>query len=162
MSNDNSPSKNQLSVLEAAKALLADVRWRYPGEALRCPFMIALDDACNAAEMATEPARSFSQELASGSIVAFELKKARKALDRIADDATLWSQGMTAVINVARQVVGWGDGSKLTTEEMTEPLEKASRMQQVVESVRKGTDADLGDLDEAFAYRDQLRKTDEK
>lgn len=32
---------------EAAKALLADVRIRYPGEALRCPFMIALDEAVN-------------------------------------------------------------------------------------------------------------------
>jgi hypothetical protein len=44
------PSNQKLSVLEAAKALLADVRRRYPGEALRCPFMIALDDACNAHE----------------------------------------------------------------------------------------------------------------
>lgn len=29
----------------AAKALLADVRRRYPGEALRCPYMIALDNS---------------------------------------------------------------------------------------------------------------------
>lgn len=32
-------------LLEAASALLADVRRRYPGEELRCPFMRALDAA---------------------------------------------------------------------------------------------------------------------
>jgi len=32
---------------EAAKALLADVRRRYPGEELQCPLMQALDKALN-------------------------------------------------------------------------------------------------------------------
>lgn len=32
-------------VESAARALLADVRRRYPGEALRCPYMIALDNS---------------------------------------------------------------------------------------------------------------------
>ena len=32
-------------LLTAAEALLADVRRRYPGEPLRCPHMIALDQA---------------------------------------------------------------------------------------------------------------------
>lgn len=31
---------------DAAKALLADVRRRYPNEELRCPYMIALALAC--------------------------------------------------------------------------------------------------------------------
>lgn len=33
------------AVLKAATNLLADVRRRYPGEELRCPYMIALDAA---------------------------------------------------------------------------------------------------------------------
>lgn len=31
------------AVKDAAEALLADVRARYPGEALRCPYMVVLD-----------------------------------------------------------------------------------------------------------------------
>ncbi len=34
-----------LELLAAAKALLDDVRRRYPGEELRCPYMRALDTA---------------------------------------------------------------------------------------------------------------------
>lgn len=33
---------------QAARALLEDVRRRYPGEALRCPYMIELDAALQA------------------------------------------------------------------------------------------------------------------
>lgn len=32
-------------IFDAASALIADVKRRYPGEELRCPYMIALDDA---------------------------------------------------------------------------------------------------------------------
>jgi len=35
-------------VVKAAEALIADVRRRYPGEELRCPYMRALDDALRA------------------------------------------------------------------------------------------------------------------
>ena len=35
------------TVTEAGSALIADVRRRYPGEALRCQYMIALDEAIN-------------------------------------------------------------------------------------------------------------------
>jgi hypothetical protein len=35
-------------VVKAAEALIADVRRRYPGEELRCPYMRALDDAVRA------------------------------------------------------------------------------------------------------------------
>jgi len=34
-------------LLKAAEALLGDVRKRYPGENLRCPYMIELDEAAN-------------------------------------------------------------------------------------------------------------------
>lgn len=37
-------------VREAAEALLADARERYPGEDLKCPHMLALDDAVKSAE----------------------------------------------------------------------------------------------------------------
>lgn len=37
--------KRLLAVEKAARALLADVHHRYPGEPLRCPFMQALEDA---------------------------------------------------------------------------------------------------------------------
>lgn len=40
-------------IAEAAAALIADVRRRYPGEELRCPFMQALDRALNGAPLAT-------------------------------------------------------------------------------------------------------------
>lgn len=33
------------NVSMAARTLIDDVMRRYPGEALRCPYMIALDDA---------------------------------------------------------------------------------------------------------------------
>ena len=35
------------NVTEAGSALISDVRRRYPGEALRCQYMIALDEAIN-------------------------------------------------------------------------------------------------------------------
>lgn len=38
-------------VQRAAQALIDDVRRRYPGEALRCPLMIALDGALTAAKL---------------------------------------------------------------------------------------------------------------
>lgn len=34
-----------VALVATASALLADVRRRYPGEALRCPYMIALEAA---------------------------------------------------------------------------------------------------------------------
>jgi len=37
-----------VKVVEAATALVADVRRRYPGEELRCEFMRRLDDALRA------------------------------------------------------------------------------------------------------------------
>ncbi len=36
------------TLLEAALALLNDIRTRYPGEELRCPYMRDLDAACTA------------------------------------------------------------------------------------------------------------------
>jgi len=44
----------------AAAALLADVRRRYPGEDLRCEYMIALDAAINA--IPSQPTQSKEQE----------------------------------------------------------------------------------------------------
>lgn len=46
LSDDAADEIERLRAIElAAAALIADVRRRYPGEALRCPYMITLDEA---------------------------------------------------------------------------------------------------------------------
>jgi hypothetical protein len=45
--------RSEAALAVAAKALLDDVRRRYPGEDLRCPLIIALDAAVKQREKAT-------------------------------------------------------------------------------------------------------------
>lgn len=60
---------------DAARALLADVRSRYPGEPLRCPHMIRLDELVNGTPPNLE--QVIADSMASGNdITAFEIAMA--------------------------------------------------------------------------------------
>jgi hypothetical protein len=45
---DHCAAQRHRKLEQAAKALINDVRRRYPGEELRCPYMRDLDAACSA------------------------------------------------------------------------------------------------------------------